>query len=453
MIQMTLAQAANILGLAVPHIEYREMEFHGISIDTRTLQPDNLFIAIPGTHVDGHDFVDEAYKKGAAMALVTRQVESPLSQIVVKDTTAALGKLGAAWRNQFTIPVIAITGSNGKTTLKNMIALILIAACEGDETQVLATQGTLNNHIGLPLTLARLHAKHRYAAIEIGMNHFGEIEYLAKFTRPNAAVITNAAAAHLEGVGNVEGVACAKAEIFLGLQNDGTAILNHDDTYFDYWRKQIGNKKYLSFGFSDGANVTAVLHETAQTRCITLYTPKGHIDVNLPLLGKHNALNSLAAAAAALAIGIDLNAIKSGLENIKPAPGRLQLHTLTNGVNIIDDTYNANPFSLQAAVDTLASFAGKKILVLGDMKELGNEAKSLHQMAGEKIRQAGIDYLFTYGELSSNTAHAFGEGAYHFNEQEKLVNALKPFLHNATTILIKGSRSMCMEKVVTGLLG
>ena len=448
MIQMTLARAAAILGVNnLPDT----ISFNGINIDTRSLQPGNLFVALAGSRLDGHDFIEEAHQKGAAAALVSRKVASSLPQIEVADTIIALGQLGAAWRAQFNIPFVAVTGSNGKTTLKNMIASILTAACHGNSTQVLATQGTLNNHIGLPLTLARLNSNHRYAAIEMGMNHFGEIEYLTRLTRPHVAVITNAAAAHLEGVGDVSGVARAKAEIFLGLPQNGTGILNRDDAFFPFWREQIGKHAYLTFGLHPDADIHATIHEDSQSQ-VTMRTPNGKIDIQLPLLGKHNVLNALAACAAAIAIGIDLNAVKAGLESILPAPGRLQMHMLANGVKIIDDTYNANPFSLQAAVETLASFTGKKILVLGDMKELGNEAKQLHHVAGEKIRQAGIDYLFTYGELSANTAQGFGEGAYHFNEQDKLLNALKPFLYNQTTILIKGSRSMHMEKVVDGLV-
>lgn len=449
MIQMTLAQIASLLGLTSA---VSKVECHGISIDTRTLKPGNLFIAIAGARMDGHDYIEEAREKGAAAALVTHPVNSSLPQLQVTDTTNALGVLGAAWRHQFNIPTIAVTGSNGKTTLKNMVASIMIAACHGDDSKVLATQGTLNNHWGLPLTLARLNRQHQYAAIEMGMNHFGEIEYLTKLTRPQVAVITNAAAAHLEGVGDLAGVARAKGEIFSGLAKDGVAILNRDDAFYTFWREIVGNRAYLTFGFHPDADIRATIKGITQEQLLSIHTPKGDIDVKLPLLGQHNILNALAATAATLAIGIDLVAIKDGLESIQPAPGRLQVHQLANGVNIIDDTYNANPFSLAAAVNTLAAFQGKKILVLGDMKELGNEAKNLHQSAGESIRHAGIDYLFTYGDLSANAARAFGEGAYHFNEQEKLVAALKPFLYNTTTILVKGSRSMQMEKVVAGLI-
>lgn len=449
MIHMTLAQTAQVLALeAAP----ADKEFHGLSIDTRTLQPGNLFIAIKGERVDGHDYLEEAWKRGAAAAVVSHQIDSPLPQLIVDDTTAALGKLGEAWRNQFDTTIVAVTGSNGKTTLKNMIAKIMIAACQDNEKQVLSTQGTLNNHWGLPLTLARLDSEHRYAAIEMGMNHFGEIEYLTRMTKPHVAVITNAAASHLEGLGDVAGVARAKAEIFSGLQQNGIAVLNRDDAFFPFWHSLINGRPYIGFGFHPDAQVTATIHHAEQSQNITIHTPKGNVDVTLPLLGRHNVQNALAAAAATLAAGINLDAIKAGLESIQPAPGRLQLHTLGNGVKVIDDTYNANPFSLQAAVSILSAFNGKKILVLGDMKELGPEAVTLHQEAGESIRKAGIDYLFTFGELSSNSAQTFGEGAYHFNEKEKLINALKPFLCNTATILIKGSRSMHMESVVRELV-
>lgn len=449
MINMKLAEAASILGLNAA----KDAEFTGISIDSRTTQPGNLFAATPGERVDGHDFVESARKQGAAAALVTRHVASEIPQLIVSDIVQALGQLGAAWRDKFDIPFIAVTGSNGKTTTKNMLASILKAACNGNEDEVLATKGTLNNHYGMPLTLARLNKKHRYAAIEMGMNHFGEIDYLTNLAKPTVAVITNAAAAHLEGVGDIAGVAKAKAEIFHGLPDYGIAILNKDDDFYSYWCEQNTKRKHISFGLSADADVSATLHENNEpTQQMTVKTPAGTVDIKLPLLGRHNALNALAAIAASLAVQIDLSAIKTGLETMGSVPGRLHMLTLENGVNLIDDTYNANPFSLQAAVDTLATFPGKRILVLGDMGELGNDADSIHQTAGTQIRTAGIDYLFTYGKLSSKTASAFGDGAFHFNEQEKLINALKPFLHNTTTILVKGSRSMKMENVLAGLV-
>lgn len=450
MIEMTLAQAGQLLALpeAAPHLEFR-----GLSIDTRTLKPGNLFIALPGTQVNGHEFVEEARLRGAVGAVVKRKVSSILPQLQVDDPVLALGKLSAAWRDRFDIPIIAATGSTGKTTLKNMLSAILTAACEGDAARVLATPGNLNNQLGLPLTLCQLSSKHRYATIEMGMNHFGEIEYLTKLTRPTVAVITNAAAAHLEGVGDLAGVAKAKSEIFLGMNEKGVAILNRDDAFYSYWREQIHQRPYLSFGFHSHADVRSDPDESIIHKKVVIHTPKGRLEVNLPLLGRHNVLNALAATASTLAIGIELEAIQLGLETTPAAPGRLQVHTLPNGVKIIDDTYNANPFSLQAALEALTAFSGKKILVLGDMKELGQEAQVIHQNIGREIRGAGIDYLFTFGELSAQTASSFGEGAYHFNEQAKLINALKPFLYNQTIILIKGSRSMHMEKIVAGLVG
>lgn len=448
MIQMTLAQIANLLGLTTP---VSNVECHGMSIDSRTIQPGNLFIAITGARFDGHDFLQEAKNKGAVAAIVSHPAANiDLPQLQVKDTTTALGVLGAAWRHHFNIPVVAITGSNGKTTLKNMIASIMTAACNDQPEQVLATQGTLNNHWGVPLTLARLKQEHRYAAIEMGMNHFGEIEYLSKLTRPQVAVITNASAAHLEGVGNIAGVARAKGEIFSGMAKDGIAVLNRDDTFYNYWRDIVGDRQFLTFGFNPDADFHT--DEELKDNHLVIHTPTGDITLTFTLPGKHNLLNALAAAAATSAIGINADAIRRGLEKTKAASGRLEIHTLANGVKIIDDTYNANPYSLQAAVDALANFNGKKILVLGDMKELGHEAKALHHAAGESIRKAGIDFLFTFGELSADSARAFGENAYHFNEKEKLINALKPFLYNTTTILVKGSRSMQMENVVSGLI-
>lgn len=449
MIHMTLSQASIILGI---HGSALPGQFSGISIDSRTLQPSNLFIAITGEHFDGHQFIPEAIQKGAAAAVVDKPVDTPLFQLKVQDTAKALGQLSAAWRDQFLIPFIAVTGSNGKTTLKNMITAILIAACE-DAKYVLASKGNFNNAYGVPLTLACLNQDHRYAVIEMGMNHFGEIAYLTKLTRPQVAVITNAAPCHLEGIGDLNGVAKAKAEIFLGLPNNGIAILNRDDQFFDYWHQEIGERTCLTFGDHPKSDVRATLHKGDQALAIEMHTPAGEIGVELPLLGNHNVKNALAATAATLALNIPLHTIKKGLESILPEHGRLEMHRLSTGVNIIDDTYNANPNSLYAAVETLANFKGRKILVLGDMKELGNEERALHEQAGLNIRAAGIDMLFTYGDLTQDTASSFGEGAYHFKEQAQLVHALKPLLKDEATVLIKGSRSMKMENVVAELIG
>ena len=444
MIKMSFSELAAILN-AAPLTE--DGQFVGVSTDTRTLAPGHLFVALRGEQYDAHDFVAEAAKKRASAALVNHPVDVAIPQIVVSDTLAALGKLSANWRQRFSIPFIGITGSNGKTTLKNMTAAILRAAC-GNDNAVLATEGNLNNNIGLPLTLLRLSETHRYAVIEMGMNHFGEIAYLTELTEPSIAIITNAAECHLEGVKSVAGVAQAKGEIFQGLTADGIAILNRDDDFFDYWRQQIGQRPYLTFGLKHPADISAVASENS----LTLKTPAGHIDLVLPLPGSHNIMNALAATAGAIALNIDLTAIKKGLEAVTPTPGRMKQYFLDNGLQIIDDTYNANPFSLQAAVNTLTTFHGKKIVVLGDMGELGPDAEQIHFKAGLKIREANIDYLFTLGHLSAATSKAFGENAHHFNHYEKLIIALQPFLTKEVTVLVKGSRSMKMENIIAAIV-
>jgi len=285
--------------------------------------------------------------------------------------------------------------------------------------------------------------------LEMGMNHFGEIEYLTKIAKPMVAIVNNAAAAHLAGVGDISGVAKAKGEIFSGLQKNGVAILNKDDAHYDYWLGLLKGHRVTSFALEKTADITAII---AENQNITIQTPQGNITVALPLLGKHNVMNALAATAAALAVGIDLTAIKNGLESVHAAPGRMWQYKLENGACVIDDTYNANPFSLQAAVNTLAALSGKKILVLGDMKELGVNETQWHYDVGQQIRQAGIQYLFTFGKLSAETTKAFGQDAQHFAEREKLVAALQPYLQQDTTILVKGSRSMQMEKIVASII-
>jgi UDP-N-acetylmuramoyl-tripeptide--D-alanyl-D-alanine ligase len=445
MIKLSLTDIAKQLSLNTPT---QEATFTGLSKDTRSLPPGCLYVAIRGEQFDGHDFVEEALKKGASAALVDHKVDSDIPQLIVKDTLETLGKIATSWRDQFNIPYIGVTGSNGKTTLKNMIASILTAACHNETKHVLATEGNLNNNIGVPFMLARLNKDHRYAVIEMGMNHFNEIAYLTHMVRPQVAIVNNAAEAHLEGLKDVAGVAKAKGEIFQGLAKNGTAILNRDDAHFDYWKGLVKEHAVITFGLDQPADVTASI----SNQHITIKTPKGDIDVKLPLLGKHNVRNATAATAATLALNIPLSAIKMGLEKMQPAKGRMQQYVLANGARVIDDTYNANPVSLQAAVNTLATFSGKKILVLGDMKELGPDTKQLHFSSGEKIRAAGINQVLTFGELSAATSEAFGENAQHFTERDKLIDALKPLLNKDVTLLVKGSRSMKMEKVLAAIV-
>jgi len=442
MIHLSLSEMAKILAVANPTTN---ATIHGISTDTRHLTRGNLFVAIQGEQFDGHQFVGQAHQLGATATLVNHHIDSPIPQLIVKDTILAFGQIAEAWRDRFHLPLIGVTGSNGKTTLKNMIASILRAASNKDA--VLATEGNLNNNIGVPIMLSRLQESHRYGVIEMGMNHFGEIAYLTKFVKPQVAVVNNAAAAHLQGLEDVAGVARAKGEIFLGLPKDGVAILNRDDAFFEYWCSLVRPHTQLTFGLENSADVTATLGNT-----VTVHTPKGNFELNLPLLGKHNIMNALAATAATLAINIDITAIKKGLEAVTPAPGRLRQHRLANGLTLIDDTYNANPASARAAIHTLSAMPNTKILVLGDMRELGKDAEQLHFTIGQQAKEAGIQHLFTLGELSRAANQAFGESAKHFTTHDALVTALQPYMKKDTTILIKGSRSMRMEKVVAGLV-
>ncbi len=457
MIKLPLAKLASIFAkemAASDQEKYQNQFFQGISTDTRTLSPGNLFIALEGENYDGHAFIEEAQKKGAVAALVKRFVAaSTLPQIQVADTVLAYGALAHYWRKQFALPMVGLTGSNGKTTLKNMVTSILRAACGQREDAVLATEGNFNNHIGVPYMLSRLDASHRYGVIEMGMNHFGEIAYLTKMVCPSVAIITNAAPAHLQGVSDLSGVARAKGEIFLGLTQSGAAILNRDDPYYSYWHDLIGQRLCLTFGLKPPADVHVILQASTDSikQRITIVTPCDRIDVELSLLGQHNVLNALAAAAACTALHIDPQAIKEGLENVEPAKGRLQMHAFDRDIRLIDDTYNANPASLQAAVKVLAKFSGTKVLILGDMAELGDTTSSLHANMGKTIREAGIQQLYTYGDLSEQISKNFGENAFHFHDQNHLVDALKQQVQPNSILLVKGSRYMKMEKVVAAL--
>ncbi len=451
MINMKLSELATLLGTEKPS---EDVTFTSLCKDTRSLPSGCLYIAIIGESLDGHQYVEEAYKKGAVAALVSRKVDSPIPQIVVDDTIAALGKIGEHWRDRFTLPIAGVTGSNGKTTLKNMIASIMRAACKGNAAQVLATEGNLNNAIGVPLMLSRLSSEHRYGVIEMGMNNFGEIAYLTKMVKPAVAVINNAAEAHLQGLRDVAGVAHAKGEIFSGLQENGIAILNKDDAFFNYWLGLISGRSYFTFGLRYTADVTAIIsqHQTTTHQKLSVQTPKGNFEVNLPLLGRHNVMNALATTATAIALDFSLDVIQKGLETVQAAPGRLCQTILANGARIIDDTYNANPCSTAAAIHSLSIFEGEKILVLADMKELGPESIELHASTGQLAHEAGINHLFTLGELSAAATEAFGENAEHFTDRAKLVAAIKPHLQKGTTILVKGSHSMHMETVVADLM-
>lgn len=420
--------------------------FTGATMDSRRILADELFVALPGTRVDGHDFLSVAREHGAAAALVERKIDDPLPQVVVPDARLALGKLAAWWRAHYTCPVIGLTGSNGKTTVKELLAAIL-ERCGA----TLATQGNLNNDIGMPLTLLRLRSTHRYAVIEMGANHPGEIAYLTRIARPDVALINNAGPAHLEGFGSVEGVARAKGEIFSGLPENGIAVINADDTYAPLWENITAAYRIMRFGLAQGADVSAEREDDSDGSRLHLHTPAGSAHATLHLPGQHNVMNALAATAAALAVNVKLSHIVLGLESARGAPGRMQIKPGRNHACIIDDTYNANPASVQAALNVLAACRGRRIFVLGDLAELGDDTVAMHRGIGVAAGAAGIDALYTVGVLSAHAAAAFGGEQRHFASQEELMTTLIPMLALGVTVLVKGSRSAHMERVVAAL--
>jgi UDP-N-acetylmuramoyl-tripeptide--D-alanyl-D-alanine ligase len=426
--------------------------FTGVSTDSRMVGCGDLFVALKGEKFDGHEFVAVAKKKGAVAAMVcqgseTGNQESGIPLILVKDTRLGLGKLAAYWRGRFTVPLVAVTGSNGKTTVKEMIASILRQTA-GSADRVLATEGNLNNDIGVPQMLLRLRAQHAYAVIEMGMNHAGEIAYLTGLARPSVALITNAGTAHLEGLGSVEAVARAKGEVFEGLDQMGVAIINADDPYAPLWRKLAGSRRVVDFGLGAGATVSACYQLNLLNSTMTLTLPDGVEEVELQVPGEHNVRNALAAAAATAAMGIGKETIALGLSRFSGVKGRMQKKRGLHEAMVIDDSYNANPESVRAALAVLAAVPGKKILVLGDMGELGGNAAALHERIGEEARLAGVDRLFAVGELSAHTVAKFGAGARHFERIEELLAEVRTQLAADVTVLVKGSRFMQMERVV-----
>jgi len=420
--------------------------FTGLSTDTRTLKEGDLFVALTGPNFDGHAFVSDAASLGAVASIVSKQVTSSIPTILVKDTRLALGSLAAYWRNQFDIPLIAVTGSNGKTTVKEMIALIL-----GNKSPVLVTAGNLNNDIGVPKTLLRLRENHQFAVIEMGMNHSGEIHYLTMMARPDVALITNASEAHIGELGSLEAVADAKGEIIDGLPANGTVVLNADDKFINKWKEKAANRSILLFGLEKKADVAAEYQLTQSGSEIFLKTPKGDINMSLSVLGKHNVMNAVAASAASIAVDADLLDIRAGLEKLKAINGRLELKEGLNGSRVIDDTYNANPASLSAALEVLKTSLGERILVLGDMAELGEAGPEIHYRVGELAKRIGVSRIFAMGKLSKKTVQAFGKGAHHYSNSQGLIESLLKCLHPEATVLVKGSRMMKMDLVVDGI--
>ena len=422
--------------------------FDGVSTDTRSLAGGNLFFALAGPNFDGRDFVAEAGARGAAGAVVRDEPAGvDLAQIAVDDTRLALGCLAADWRARHDVVVVGITGSNGKTTLKE-----LTAACLAGRGPTLATEGNLNNDIGLPLMLLRIDAGHRYAVLEMGANRHGEIAYLTSLAKPDIVVIANAAAAHLEGFGSVEGVARGKGEILQADSRPRFAVLNADDDYFEYWRSLVDDVRVLSFGLGEDADVYAdeIAVEGAAARFL-LHIDGETVPVSLPLAGAHNVRNACAAAAVATALGMAPDDVAAALESVQPVGGRLVPIAGPDGVTIYDDSYNANPRSVVAAAEFLAALPGESWFVLGDMKELGADEDRLHREVGATLKSVGIDRLFVTGDLCRNTRDGFGDGASWYANVDELVADLHGRLRPAVNVLVKGSRAMRMERVVDTL--
>ena len=428
----------------------RDAIFSSVGTDSRAAVPDQLFVALRGERFDGHDYIEQCLQQGAAAVMVEHAPDALVAGLLVPDTRLALGQLASYWRRKFDLPLAAITGSNGKTTVKEMLAHILRTAT-GDDTAVLATQGNLNNDIGMPLTLLKLRAEHRYAVAEMGMNHAGEISYLTRICRPTVALVNNATSAHLGGLGSVEAIAQAKGEIYEGLADDGVAIINADDVFAPLWNMLAAPRTVLKFGLEHMADVSADYHLEADCSQVRIKTPQGNVELRLNVPGLHNVRNALAAATAALAMDVPLDRIGQGLSEFGGVKGRLQYKRGRHGALVIDDTYNANPASMKAAIDVLAARPEKKLLVLGDMGELGDDAASMHAEIGAYAREAGIAALFALGELSLDTVRTFGNDGRHFTEMEALTAAILPEMDQNCAVLVKGSRFMRMERAVEAI--
>ncbi|EPS2707730.1 UDP-N-acetylmuramoyl-tripeptide--D-alanyl-D-alanine ligase [Cronobacter turicensis] len=446
MIHVSLSQLAVILK---GELHGADADIDAVTTDTRKLTPGCLFVALKGERFDAHDFAGQAQAGGAGALLVSRKLNIDLPQLVVADTRLAFGELAAWVRQQVPARVVALTGSSGKTSVKEMTASIL-----GECGNTLYTAGNLNNDIGVPMTLLRLTPEHEYAVIELGANHQGEIAWTVSLTRPEAALVNNLAAAHLEGFGSLAGVAKAKGEIFSGLPANGIAILNADNNDWLNWQSVIGDRKVWRFSpnlATSDFNATNI-HITSHGTEFTLRTPVGDVDVLLPLPGRHNVANALAASALAMAVGAPLQAIKAGLAKLKAVPGRLFPVHLADNQLLLDDSYNANVGSMTAAAQVLSEMPGYRVMVVGDMAELGDEAEACHQQVGEAAKAAGIDKVLSVGTLSEGISRASGVGE-HFRDKQAVIARLKTLIneHSIITLLVKGSRSAAMEEVVRAL--
>ncbi len=423
-----------------------DVSFSNVSTDTRSLQKGDLYIALKGDSFDGHECLDQAEQAGAVAAIVDKDVHTSLPVIQVEDTRKALGDLAADCRQAFTGKVAAITGSNGKTTVKEMLTAIV--AKQGD---VVATQGNFNNDIGLPLTILRMQQE-AFAVIEMGANHPGEISYLTGIAQPDVVLINNAAQAHLEGFETIKGVAEAKGEIYQGLSADGIAVINKDDVFCDYWKGLLGNKKTIEYSMLDkSADVYAEWQQTELGGKLELNLDGKELTINLKVHGQHNAMNALAAISLAQALKIKSEHVKQALNEFTAVKGRLNFYKVSKGFTVIDDTYNANPTSLSAAIDVLNKLPGEHWLVLGDMGELGSDAQKIHIDVGVDARASGITRLLTIGKASRFAADAFGDKASVFESKKELITFVKQHQSQELTILVKGSRFMRMEQIVESL--
>ncbi|MGM0693147.1 MAG: UDP-N-acetylmuramoyl-tripeptide--D-alanyl-D-alanine ligase [Pseudomonadota bacterium] len=446
----TLAEVAAVLGLSAPA---EDPAIRAIVTDTRRLGPGALFVALKGERFDAHDFLDRAQAAGAVAAVVERPVDLPaagrLPQLVVADTRLALGLLALARRRAWGGPLVAVTGNSGKTTVKQILASLLERS-----GATLATQGNLNNDIGAPLTLLALENEHRHAVVELGANHLGEIAWTTALARPGVAVITNVTGAHVGEFGGMARIAQAKAEILAGLPADGVAVLNRDDAFFATWASLAAPREVLDFGLDARARLRAesLACDALGRYAFTLVRDGREIGgVRLALLGRHNVANALAAAAAALALGLAEGEVLAGLEAVTPMSGRLCVVEGLNDSRLLDDTYNANPGAVKAALDALVTLPGPHWCLLGAMGELGDESDRLHAELGHYARERGIDFLATLGEPARPASRAFGEGGVHFDEQEALMRHVLHYLPPGASVLVKGSRSAGMERIVTAL--
>lgn len=425
--------------------------FDGVSTDSRQVSIGNLFVALRGERFDAHDFLNEVAAKGVAAVVVERVPEGlTVPALVVPDTRVALREIGVYWRRQFQLPVIGVTGSNGKTTVKEMVASILAAAFGVD--QILATRGNLNNDIGVPLTVFRLNASMKAAVVELGMNHPGEIADITAVAQPTVGLVNNAQREHQEFMESVEAVAKENGSVIQGLPPDGIAVFPADDAYTNLWRAFAGQRKVMTFGLSKDADVTCTFAVNDFGSDLSITAGGKQFQVKLSAAGVHNVRNALAATACALAIGVPQDAVIRGLEAFAPVNGRLQRKTAKSGALVIDDTYNANPDSVRAAIDVLSHASSPRVLVLGDMGEVGDEGPQFHAEIGNYARDCGIEHLLTLGTLAKHASEAFGKGATHFADIDSINQAAEALVTAGTTALVKGSRFMKMERVVQHLV-